>query len=406
MASSPVPNKKIGQDSSGIALFMVIAAVSVLAILVSEFTYISQISQMIAYGALDQAKAHYMAKSALKLSLLRLKAYQFAKNKFSGPSAAAMGIPNSLIEQIWKFPFSYPIPTNIPGMTISDKSLIENFEKESGFDGKMSAIIESESAKYNLNLLVANYATAPSPSPTPSSAAPPPPPSSDGAQKSLTDYLGDMMTQKFQADPDFAANYRDFRLNDFVDSLTSWADQKYTRRTPPNQDKVPMKKAPFYSINELHMLPIIDDDLYNLFAPGLTVHSSSTININGIQTESLHALIPLMSKEEISDFYKYRDSDEVDNHFNAADDFYKYLTNNVAVFKNNQPAIEGLKKEFQNAGITLDTSESQFKITARAEVNSSIRTIEAWVTLVPLDPKSAVPISSDPGLKIIFMKMM
>ena len=101
MASSPVPNKKIGQDSSGIALFMVIAAVSVLAILVSEFTYISQISQMIAYGALDQAKAHYMAKSALKLSLLRLKAYQFAKNKFSGPSAAAMGIPNSLIEQIW-----------------------------------------------------------------------------------------------------------------------------------------------------------------------------------------------------------------------------------------------------------------------------------------------------------------
>ena len=48
------PKLPDGRDKSGIALFMVIAAMSILSILVTEFTYISQINQKIAFDALDQ----------------------------------------------------------------------------------------------------------------------------------------------------------------------------------------------------------------------------------------------------------------------------------------------------------------------------------------------------------------
>jgi hypothetical protein len=70
---------KILGNNRGIAIFMVIASVAALAMLVSEFVYIAQISQSIAFSGLDQTKAHYLAKSGLKLSLLRLKAYQIAQ---------------------------------------------------------------------------------------------------------------------------------------------------------------------------------------------------------------------------------------------------------------------------------------------------------------------------------------
>src|SRR5690349_12617867 len=113
------PRSNHSRSESGIALFMVMAAISVLAILVTEFAYIAQISQSIAYGGLDQLKAHYLAKSGFKISLLRLKAYSQVKGLIkntTGGAGGVPGVPKSLLEKIWNFPFTYPFPTNIPGM--------------------------------------------------------------------------------------------------------------------------------------------------------------------------------------------------------------------------------------------------------------------------------------------------
>ena len=151
-ARSPLPNARQEtpgvSDTSGIALFMVISSVAVLTLLVTEFVYIAQINQSIAYGSLDQMKAHYLAKSGLKLSLLRIKAYTQVKSTAAKMGGALPGgasvIPQKLLQQIWAFPFMYPFPTSIPGMNIADKDAIEKFQKSSGLEGKYSALIESE----------------------------------------------------------------------------------------------------------------------------------------------------------------------------------------------------------------------------------------------------------------------
>ncbi len=427
-SAPPLP---VGRDSSGIALFMVLSAISVLAIVVTEFTYISQVGQMIAYGGLDQTKAHYIAKSGLKLSLLRLKAFQQVKDLVKNMGGGNGVVPKSLINKIWSFPFFYPIPTNLPGMSATDKGMIEKFQKESNLDGSFTAVIESESSKYNLNLLLLGFGTSPSPIASGGPSGGPndssltnPSASFDpaAARENLRAFLQNLLDQKSQAEPDFGSLYRDFRLEDFMDSIASWADRTYTRRLSPSLDKVMMKRAPFYSVSELHMIPSMDDDLFALFAPNLTANAAGGININTMKTETLHALVPEMTPEEVKEFFKFRDSEAEDHSFAEAKDFFDYLGKSVAALKTTQ-AMQKLQKDLSDRKIVLVTDETQFKITVQAKVNTSTRTLEAWVTLgpptvatiggsgIPLTPSSpgAGGVTSPPpdsGLKITFMKIL
>ena len=58
--------------------------------------YIAQVNETLAFDGRDQLKAHYLAKSGFKLSLLRLKAYQQVKayaETMAGGAGAAGGVP-------------------------------------------------------------------------------------------------------------------------------------------------------------------------------------------------------------------------------------------------------------------------------------------------------------------------
>jgi len=436
-------------DSKGIALLMVIAAVSTLSFLVTEFTYVAQLNQKLAYDELDQVKAVYLAKSGFKLSLLRLKAYHTVKGLMASQGGgSASAVPASVLDKIWSFPFMYPVPTNIPGLTLGDKDAINKFQKESGLEGNYSALITSESSRLNLNMILANFqpsprpnpSASPSPSSTPaqpntpptgSTATPSPSPSFDpeAARKSLADYFQSVLQSKFDQDPDFQAEYRDFRVEDFMDSLAAWADPSYERKQSGMGDNTPFKRGPFYSITELHMIPGMDDQLYNLFSPTLTVSRTPGVNINSIQEPVLRALVPQMTDQEVKDFFTFRDDPEQDNSFKDSDSFFKYLSNSVAAFKS-EDVLNKFKQDFQKRNIRIVTDETEFKITVQATVNQSIRTLEAWVTLMddqgtksssssnkpqgstptpapsPSPQPSGTSSTPDAGLKINFMRIL
>ena len=107
---------------------MVMAAISVLSILVTEFAYIAQVNQRMAYDSMDQVKAHYLAKAGVKLSLLRLKAYAQLKpddrreqpDGASSSNPLAGAIPKSVLDKVWNFPFMYPLPA-LPGHDASPR---------------------------------------------------------------------------------------------------------------------------------------------------------------------------------------------------------------------------------------------------------------------------------------------
>jgi general secretion pathway protein K len=445
--ASPSPSekkKKKRLDESGIALFMVMSAMSILSILVTEFTYIAQISQKLAFDGLDQVKAHYLAKSAMKLSLLRLVAYTqvkaYVKTMTGGAGAAAAGVvPQALLDKVWSYPFFYPIPTEIPGMSPIDRDKIKKFQADSGLEGKYSAVIESESSKYNLNMILSQFVPSGTPSPGPSPSARPSTPTGpnpqanaapafnpDDARKSLSDYLQNMINAKVEADADFAEDYRDFKMDDLMDNIISWADRTYESHAGLLSDFKP-KKGPFYALTELHMMPVMDDTLYDLFAPALTVSTTPGININTMQEPTLRALVPGISNDEVKDFFKFRDSQDEDNTFKSDQDFFKYLqTNVVTVFHNDSGAIGRYQQDLQKRNIRLVVEETEFKITVVATINQTVRQMEAWVTLSgsPTPQPSGQPPtqappplagpggvvapqpSPDPGFRITFMKIL
>ena len=384
---------------SGIAIFMVISAVAMLSVLVTEFVYIAQVNQAIAYGGLDQLKALALSKAGLKISLLRLKAYQQANAMAKTlDSSGVSGVSSSLLQQIWSLPFVYPIP-ELPGMGVDEKAALAAFHKETGLEGSFTAQIESESSRLNLNAILPEYA---SPLPTPSASAPAPvlgsPPTpqptpsfnAETAREGLYDSLNNEILQRSINDVDFAGNYRDFRTTDFLDALIDWADFGYTRRTSPNQDPATAKRAPFYSVSELHMLPLIDDTLYDLFAPSLTVASTPGVNVNTMRAPTIRALLGVnITDDQIQALLDFRDSQNANNQFSSGDAFYTYLQEHIPYFQNAQN-IANLKQELDKKNIRLLTDETRFKITVRAEVNSAVRTLEAWVNLdAPTRP--AVP---------------
>jgi general secretion pathway protein K len=384
---------------------------------VTEFTYVAQLNQKLAYDELDQVKALYLAKSGFKLSLLRLKAYRTVKNLMANQGSGASAISPSDLDKIWNFPFFYPIPS-IPGMSLGDKEAISKFQKESNFEGSYSSVITSESSRLNLNMILAGFQGAsPSPSPSPSKkpadpnqsgnpnpnpnnppgASPSPSPSFDpeAARKSLQDYFQAILQNKYDADPDFQSEYRDFRIEDFMDNLVAWADPTYERRQSGMGDNTAFKRAPFYSVTELHMLPGIDDQLYDLFSPNLTVSRTPGVNVNTMQETVLRALVPQMTPQEVEDFFKFRDDTEQDNHFKDADSFFKYLSNSVQALRGDD-AMNKFKDDLNKRNVRIVTDESEFKITVKATVNQSVRTLEAWVSLTD-DNKSSTSSNKTPG---------
>lgn len=418
MESRPRSDRREG----GVALFMVVAAISLLAILVTEFTYVAQVNSRMAFDSLDQVKAHALAKSGLKLSLLRLKAYQTLKGLGGSDSAISGMIPKGILEKVWSFPFFFPIPTEIPGLSPAEKDQIKAFSKSSGFEGNYSALIESESSKYNLNSLLAPFSarSGPEPSASPSPGASPgpspsPSPSHDpeAVQRGLADYLTQILTNKMQADEEFAAEYRDYKLDELVDNLIEWVQPGYQRRSAPTQG-YKAKIGPFYSMTELRMIPPLDDELYEVFAPHLTVSTTPGINVNTIKDLTLRALLPFMTEEEVKEFFKFRDSEEADNTFKTPDDFFKYLQANVASMRASETELQKFKDSLKSRGLRIVTDESTFKITVRAKVNQATRQIEAWVRFKqakaqpsqPQPPNEGAPAKADSGLSITSMRFL
>lgn len=379
------------RNEKGVALFMVISALTILTILVTEFTYVSQINRKMAYDSLNQARAVQTAKIGFKISLLRLKAYQTLTATVDQNKGVGAAVPRKLLEMIWSFPLTYPFPT-LPGMTPFQKDAVKKFLDESGIQGSFKAKIESESRFFNLNTILPQYAakpTTPNPNPTPDPGNPAPTPNPtptpafdpESGRKSLSDFLLGLFQGKAEDDRDFADEYNDFKIDELMDEIVDWADITYEKKF--NRDgKFPSKKAPFYSVSELRMLPSMDDTLYDLFSPSLTTSPTPGINVNTLDKRTLKALIPNLTEEEVTEFFKFRDSETDDNRFIAPEDFWKYAKGAFSIFAGSDDRIKDFQAELTKKGIQIVTTESLFKITVEAKVDQSVKTLEAWITLI------------------------
>jgi type II secretory pathway component PulK len=409
----PQPIKKILNNKQGVALFIVLASMATLAIFVGEITYTAAINQKLAYDRLDQIKAHALAKSGLRLALLRIRAYSEIKrtiaeqtkgNKDAAAVADAM-MPKAMLEKIWSEPITIPFTGDVSALPSAAREGLLKFRKDSGMEGNLYIAIDAQSSKFNLNTLLPSIAAPPTPTPTPkkpgAAGTNPAQPADDKKEETngattdqsksydsekarslLIEQLQQIFTNKFETDTTFRDQYRNLRIEDLGQEMIGWADIGYeTLRS--QQSTIPFKMAPYYDISELHYLPTVDDQVFDLISPQFTASTSQGINVNSIQEPVLRGLVPQMTEEERKEFFEYRDAPPPDDHaFKTGEDFVKYLSEKVAAFKGSATILEEFKTGLSQRGITLVTDESHFKVRIEATIQQTKRTLEAWVSVL------------------------
>ncbi len=413
-------------DHQGVALFIVLASMATLAIFVSEITYTSQINQKLAYDRLDQVKAQALAKSGLRLSLLRIRAYSELKKTIgklsegAGANASMVDsmVPKAMIEKIWAEPITIPFTGDISSLPMEMKDALTKFRKDSSMEGKLYISIQAQSNKINLNSTLHSFAALASASPSPArpgtgGGAPsnPASPGADGtasasptpvsydpeqSRQALGQQIKDTFQRRFEEDAKFRDEYRNFRIEDLLDEIVGWSDLSFESNRE-QASNLPFKKAPFYHVSELNYLPSMDDTIYALLSEQFNAGVASFININTIQEPVLKAIVPQMTKEEVTKFFEFRDGggeeNKEDNKFKNSDEFFKYLKEKVQHYMGSDTRTSELRNLLTQRGIRIITEESNFLVHVEATVQQTKKTLEAMVSLIesPTQPAPTTP---------------
>jgi general secretion pathway protein K len=258
-------------------------------------------------NSLNRLKAYYAARSGVELSLLRIKTFQQASSQFG----KQLGGQAEMLDQIWRFPFAWPVPMP-DGLSAVDKDSIKSTLKESIMDTSYVATIEDEGSKLDMSDLV-----------SPSKAL----------QESTRRRLLDVFQSKLKNDEDFQRKYGSYRFEELVNAITDWQSKlrtgvaggdkrqgynDYPENYPPNRS--------FRTIQELRLVPGMTEDLYEILEPSITIYGMKAINPNQASKEVIKSLDPEINDEIANAIIKRRETPSEGGPFKNKEDFWGFIT--------------------------------------------------------------------------------
>lgn len=344
-------------NNRGVAMMIAVAALMVIMFFAMEVSYDSNVEYLVNAQGMNRLKAYYAAKSGLQISLLRIKIYQQVESQFG----AQLG-NSAMLEQIWKFPFAWPLP--IPDeLSAVDKDNFKKIFSESSLDAAYVTTIEDEGSKIDLNDLI-------SPSKT--------------LRDNTRQQLINIFNQKKLNDEAFAREHGNVNFEELVNRIYDWMSpksvslnggDKRSEYADLNQDAdnyYPPNRA-FRTMAELHMVPGMTDDFYDLLRPRVTIYGMKGINPNLASQEVLKSLDPEMTDKAVAEIIKRRESQDEGGPFKCdadggSEDFWNFV----------QTWGVRPRADTSQVQLTCDPVMS-FKITSIGEFAGSVREITAIV---------------------------
>lgn len=279
------------KKKKGIALILATTTLMLMVYVATEVSKDSLTEYAVNTQELNRIKTYYAARDGMQIALLRVKVFQ---------QVSRMSLPpgfSKYIEQIWKFPFSWPLPISAD-MNSIDKESMKKSADESFMEASYTHTIEDEGTKIDLNDLI-------SPSKT--------------LQQLTKTQLLNIFQQKIEADDDFRQNYQNVRFEELVNRITDWMSDSPTSANggdkrqgyndlgegyPPNRG--------FRTIDELRLVPGMTDEFFNLLLPRITIYGMKAINPNTASREVLKSLDSGMTDAAVDAAIKKRDDPNED----------------------------------------------------------------------------------------------
>lgn len=309
-SQSPSPLKNQNGAALLLAIFCSLFLIF-MALQVSEETINEYLSST---TGVKRVQSLYAAKACARLSLLRIKAYQQATANLSGAGPQAQSlVPLSMLNLIWQMPFTWP-PTMGGDTSSSNKDDVKKTVGKSFLKFNFSSTITSEGGKIDINDLSS--------------------PSKVLRDKTRQQILDLLIAKTLVRDSEFAREYGDYDFQKMLNNIQDWMDedQQSLNGGSENQYYIDFKSQfyppnrPFKTLDELHMVEGVTDDIYNVIAPQITIFGVKGINVNQADQDTLRSLHPnLITVELATEIIKRRNSKELGGPFKNPKEFFDFI---------------------------------------------------------------------------------
>jgi general secretion pathway protein K len=279
------PLKK--KNSKGVALLLALTSLLLMVYIASEVSVDSSIEYAVNSQEINRIKAYYAARNSAEVALLRIKLYQQASQMQLPPGFAQQ------LDQIWKFPFAWPFPLGDSASSI-DKDSAEEVQKEALFDGQYEHMINDEGSKIDINDLG-------SPSKT--------------LREVTKKQLLNLFEQKLTSDEKFKNEYQNYKFNELINRITDWMSSVNTSENGGDKraafselgENYPPNRG-FRTVNELRLVPEMNEEFFNLLSPHVTIYGMKSINPNIASQLVLKSLDLGITDEIITEIRKRLDN--------------------------------------------------------------------------------------------------
>ena len=302
------------RNERGVALLLSLVALSMLYFIAMEVSYDSTVDYVVARQQVDRIKAYYAAKSGAELSLLRVMLY---KQAVAG-LGSALGAQVSMLDPIWNFPFLWP-PTlamgKTEGMNEIDKGALKESAKESLMQAQYTTSISPEGGKIDINDLGS---------------------SNKGFAKVMMTQVLQIFKSKLEQDEKFRRKYAGFRFEEVVNNIADYVDDDTESKNGGDESgpyqalnsatvKLPPNRG-FRTLDEMHMVALLDDELYDILADRVTVFGTKGVNVNYATHDVLMSLDPTMNEQAVNKVIERRGNPKIGGPFKDDKDFFGFLS--------------------------------------------------------------------------------
>lgn len=281
----------------GVALIMAITILMFMVYVAKEVSRDSLIEYVVNSQELNRLKAYYAARNSMNMAMLRVKVFQQTQRLPLPPGMSAE------LDQIWKFPFAWPIPISKDVNSMA-KDSIAKLNKESLMDASYTHTIEDEGSKIDVNDLV-------SPSKT--------------LREITKKQLLTIFERKIEFDEEFRTNYQSFRFEDLINRMTDWMSDTNTSASGGGKkqyfaelgEKYPPNRG-FRTLDEMRLIPGMTEEFFNILASQVTIYGMKAINPNTASEQVLKSLDKGMTDEAVKEAIERRDDPNLGGPFKGA----------------------------------------------------------------------------------------
>lgn len=383
----PVEHKK----NKGIGLIIVLSAISLLTIIMVEFSYDSKINFINSNNMQARSQAKLNAEAGLRWTLLMMNIYKELYNKIEINENVKKVVPSETLDILWSTPFVYPIPS-MKKSSLSQKETLQDFHENNFMQGNLNVTTRNLSGKLNLNLLrfsiihIANqghvntlndgdYYEEIEGTPT--------------FTKRFKEMLKRIIKDELESDKKDTEYLENIDADKLVDNIIYYTTDPIVLSTSPcptctdsesdfNNELISAKKAPITSLSELYLIPGWNDKLVKLISNHVTVYGANIIDLSEITAEILKLIMPSLTMVEIIEFYEYKNNPDTLETFDTLDAIKGYFTSKTDV---NADDFDKRVKELENSGIIFGSTAALFEVKSVGEVDRSSYVITAIISL-------------------------